>query len=86
MEYGFETALVVLAAWIKLRFDGVDDVLSDIEYATRLALRHLKRYHKATSPEIENVEKTLESINQPRYKRWAPKILGQGAEEGRSDH
>lgn len=82
LALGFEAAVKTLATWIKGRLDGVEGVLSDIENAARLAMRYLKRHHKVTSPEIESVEKTLESINfviGDGNRRFSVKVFGKEA-------
>ncbi|HJQ96202.1 MAG TPA: hypothetical protein VJ935_10925 [Acidimicrobiia bacterium] len=82
LEYGFEAALVALAAWVKSRFGAVNGVLSDTKYATRLALRHLKKYHNATEPDLESVDTSMEAIElviRNGHQRFRVKVRGKEA-------
>lgn len=62
LAYGFEAALVAIAAWARSKLGAVSGVLSDTKYATRLALRHLKKYHKATDPVLKSVTVSMEAV------------------------
>lgn len=82
MDYGFELAVAAVAAWAKSRLGGGKGVLSDVEYATREAFRHLKRYHDSTDPEVESVEATDESVNlviRDGHRRFKVRVRGKGA-------
>ncbi|MCZ6568033.1 MAG: hypothetical protein O6923_07015 [Actinobacteria bacterium] len=82
LEYGFETALVALAAWVKSRFGAVGGVLSDTKYTTMLALRHLKKYHNATDPDLESVDISTDAIElviRNGHQRFRVKVRGKEA-------
>ena len=50
---GFEAAAAALAAWLTSTFGPTAGVLEDVSDATRIALRHLRKYHKVSDPVLE---------------------------------
>lgn len=82
MEFGFETALVAIAAWVRSRLGGVNGALENIDEATSHALRHLKRYHDVTNPIVERATTTDSSVDliiKDGHQRFDVKVRGRDA-------
>ena len=82
MDFGFEVALLAVTAWVKSRLGGVKGVLKDVESATHHAVRHLKRYHDATDPIVEEAIRTEESVDlviRDGHQRFRVQVRGKDA-------
>lgn len=82
MDFGFEVALLAVTAWVKSRLGGVKGALKDVESATAHAVRHLKRYHDANYPIVEEATRTEGSVDlliRDGHQRFRVQVRGKDA-------
>jgi hypothetical protein len=82
MDFGFEVALLAVTAWVKSRLGGVRGALKEVESATTYAVRHLKSYHDATDPIVEEATRTEGSVDlliRAGHQRFRVQVRGKDA-------
>jgi len=79
MSWGFDAAITAISAWVLAKLGAVSESMEDMDWAARIAIKHLKKHHGLTEPSVESIARNEDSIDmviRDGHLRYRVKVRG----------